>query len=270
MEVVDVVITTFNETSRLFRAVTSVKKQSFKVNKIWIVDDGSTDSVVEEMRSTFNKDVEVELVLLEHSGTPGISRKTGVLKSSAEWIAFLDADDYWHPEKIEKQLKEASACDGHFVFTNAYKIRDHSLESYFPKISFRRNLKFRHMIKENKIVNSSVLVRRRYLHLVDIYADLINVRAVEDYATWLRLSSITQFVGLSEELTYYSVSGDSLSRESNIDKRLFALVDFLIWSLKHKSITASTGIRQLICRVLVACQIVRETLIPTISNRLGS
>ena len=260
MELVDVVITTYNETTRLFRAVDSVKSQTTRVNKIWIVDDGSGDSVVEEVISAYKLDNQVELVLLGHSGTPGVSRKSGVLKSSADWIAFLDADDYWHPEKIEKQLDESHKSSAHLIFTNAFKVHRGHLEPYFPRENFRKKLKFRHMIKENKLVNSSVLVKRSYLDLVNSYADLINVRAVEDYATWLRLSSLIEFVGLPEELTYYSVSDTSLSRESKIDKRLFALVDFLIWSANHKSTDVFVSYRKFVSRIMASYRICRETL----------
>jgi glycosyltransferase involved in cell wall biosynthesis len=261
MEKVDVVIPTFNETSRLFRAVESAKNQTSRVNKIWIVDDGSENSVLDEIKLVFKFDNQVELVPLGHSGTPGISRKEGILRSSADWIAFLDADDYWHPEKIEKQLNEARKFSAQLVFTNAFKTKDGYLESFFHKTNFRKKVKFRHMVRENRLVNSSVLVKRSYLHLVNVYADLTNVRAVEDYATWLRLSSVITFVGLADELTYYSVSSSSLSKETKIDKRLFALADFLIWSKNNKSRNLSFCFRAFMSRTMVCYQLFRETIV---------
>jgi glycosyltransferase involved in cell wall biosynthesis len=261
IETVDVIITTFNETDLLFRAVSSAKEQTYPINKIWIVDDGSEPQVVRKINEAYKSDSQVELVALEHSGVPGASRKVGVSRSSASWIAFLDADDYWNETKIEKQLLVADNRSAKFVYTNALKVGSESLGVYFPLDNFRQKLKPHHMIRVNYVINSSVMVRRELLLEVDLYADLANVRAVEDYATWLRISMNNSFFGLAEPLTFYTVSESSLSRESHIDRRPFALVDFLAWSKSKRAERLSDRFRHMSFRAGILLQLMRETLL---------
>jgi glycosyltransferase involved in cell wall biosynthesis len=258
---VDAVITNFNQTELLFRAVDSVKKQTSPVNKIWIVDDGSEPQVVNQITEKYVDDAQVELLALKHRGIPGVSRKAGVSKSSASWIAFLDSDDYWHESKIEKQLLVAANNDAEFVFTNALKVGIETPTVYFPIQNFRQKLYPRQMIRVNYVINSSVLVRRSLLLEVDLYADLANVRAVEDYATWLRISLTTKFFGLAEPLTFFTVSKSSLSHESHIDLRPFALLDFLTWSKSKRLPQRRERVKHIIFRGRVLIQLVRETLL---------
>jgi glycosyltransferase involved in cell wall biosynthesis len=258
METVDVVITTFNETTRLFRAVASAKSQTLPVQKIWVIDDGSDPRVVEQIGTAFRDDPQVEIVSLGHSGIPGISRKSGISRSSADWIAFLDADDYWHESKIMKQLSLAGEYKATLVYTNALKVGAGVSGTYFSSQQFREKLLPRHMIKENCLINSSVLVRRSKLIEIDLYADLANVRAVEDYATWLRLSATLSFSGLSEPLTFYTISESSLSREVVVDRRPFALVDFLSWSKNRKHDRLISRVKFFLFRTRVLFQLLRE------------
>ena len=261
MVVVDVVITTFNETTRLFRAVSSVKNQTSPINKIWIVDDGSENQLASQISATYTGDPQVELVFLRHSGIPGNARKIGVSKSSASWIAFLDADDYWHESKIEQQLLVATKHDAKFVYTNAVKVGLGESSLYFPTDNFMFKILPHQIIKENYVINSSVLVKREVLLEVDMYADLANVRAVEDYATWLRISLGTALYGIAEPLTFYTVSESSLSRETSVDRRAFALTDFLIWSKSKKTQRLGNKINHLVYRFRVLLQLCKEKLL---------
>ncbi len=261
IDAVDVVITTFNETTRLFRAVSSVKNQTSPINKIWIVDDGSATSMIDQISSTYQDDPQVELVFLNHSGVPGVSRKAGISRSSAPWIAFLDADDYWHETKIEQQLLVAEKYQAKLVYTNAALVGAGVPGVYFPIENFKYKLFFRDMIKVNYVINSSVLVRRDELQDANLYADLANLRAVEDYATWLRVSFSTAFYGLVEPLTFYTVSESSLSRETPIDRRVFALVDFLIWSKAVNVSQFALRIKHYVFRARVLFQLFREKLL---------
>lgn len=261
IETVDVIITTYNETDLLFRAVSSAKEQTYPINKIWIIDDGSQPEVVKRIKEAYNSDAQVGLVTLEHSGVPGASRKVGVSRSSASWIAFLDADDYWNETKIEKQLLLANSRNAKLVYTNALKVGGESSGVYFPLHNFRQKLQPHHMIRVNYVINSSVLVRREVLFEVDLYADLANVRAVEDYATWLRISMSNSFYGIAEPLTFYTVSASSLSRESQIDRRPFALIDFLAWSKSKRMERLSDRFRHMSFRAGILFQLMRETLL---------
>ena len=226
---VDVVIPTFNETTNLVRAINSVKAQTFKVNRIFVIDDGSKEDVKKFLSKEYRSDTLVELILKEHSGLPGVSRKLGISLSTADWIAFLDADDYWDPRKLELQLELAQTIPTDFVFSNATMVDGEHQSPYFEQDSFASTIGLKELLKSNSVINSSVLVRRKLLELIGPYPESPRVRGVEDYATWLRASAMTKLHGTSECLVYYQVSSTSLSRVEKAITRTDAKQDFESW-----------------------------------------
>lgn len=235
-EMIDVVIPTYNETSRLAQAIDSCKSQTYLVNKIIIVDDGSDQSVVDWIRDHYANDARISLLLNDHTGLPGISRDLGVRQSNAEWIAFLDADDYWHQEKLEIQMRHAKAHGSTFVSTNAYQVvNDRVTEPLLLDIPSQ--LDFKILVKTNWVINSSVLVKRSLLVSEVGYATSYRVRAVEDYATWLRIAALTNIDCLDLPLTYYRISPGSIRGDDTHDPRIYALSDFLQWSLSTSTVS---------------------------------
>lgn len=264
---VDVVIPTFMESERLFRAVDSVKRQTHTVQKIFVVDDGSGQEIATQLRARFDSDPQIALLELGHSGVPGLLRREAILASSSEWIAFLDADDYWHEEKLERQLSISRRTGAQALFTNAQCFGDLS-STYFSVDKFKERLTFNDLVRSNYLINSSVLVKRDLLIAADNYACSANVRAVEDYATWLRIASLTKFEGSAEALTFYSVSGGSLSKLGPRGMRAFALTDYLIWNNQNFSLWPPR-ISPLWRSLKVIFEFTRETLLwPWIASLL--
>jgi glycosyltransferase involved in cell wall biosynthesis len=230
---VDVVIPTFNETKNLVRAINSVKNQSYKVNRIIVIDDGSKDEVTKFLSEEYKSDSLVELILKQHYGLPGVSRNLGISMSTADWIAFLDADDYWDHVKLEAQLEIAETRSSDFVFSNATMIDGQNRSPYFEQGCFSSTIGLRELLKSNSVINSSVLIRRNLLEQIGPYPESPKVRGVEDYAAWLRASTITKLHFTSDCLGYYQVSPTSLSRIEKSITRTDAQQDFEFW-LKAK------------------------------------
>ncbi len=226
---VDVVIPTFNETLKLVRAIDSVKSQTIKVGRIFVVDDGSKVEVKDFLLQTYKSDNLVELVLKEHSGLPGVSRKLGIELSSADWIAFLDADDYWTNNKLQAQFDLVQKNKSSFVFSNAIMFDGDNQSPHFEDSLFPTSIGLRSLLRSNSVINSSVLVRRQLLEYIGRYPDSAEVRGVEDYATWLRISTLTKMEGLAEPLVFYEVSPVSLSRVEKKVTRINAQADFTDW-----------------------------------------
>jgi teichuronic acid biosynthesis glycosyltransferase TuaG len=226
---VDVVIPTFNETVRLAEAVSSCKKQTHAPERIIIVDDGSDASTQLWLLENFKSDPQVLLILAPHTSLPGVARSIGIEASSSDWIAFLDADDSWEETKLELQLDYATRNDVNFVGTNATAKRenfpDTLLLSNVPKI-----VKFRDLVKTNWVVNSSVLIKSILIKPVGTYATDLRVRAVEDYATWLRIVTNTELHILPKPLTNYRISDVSIRSGDAVDPRIHAFADFLTWA----------------------------------------
>jgi len=103
---VDVVIPNYERTDKLLMAVQSVLIQGKAINKIIIVDDGSSPNVIEFINQNILCLPKVEFIAIPHSGNPGIVRNVGINHTSSEYIAFLDSDDFWFPGKIDLQLSK--------------------------------------------------------------------------------------------------------------------------------------------------------------------
>ena len=228
---VDVIIPTYNETNRLARAVNSVLAQSIPIQKIIIIDDGSSDSTLTFLREESAKNEQVHLIELEHCGHPGIVRKAGLRLATAEWVAFLDADDVWLFDKTEKQLKRAAETDADAVYGNAIKVEKAMAEQFQPGDEIPHFATSSNLLKRNFIVNSSVIARRSAITSIGLYADAPGVRGAEDYATWLRLVSNHKCVGIVDPVVEYHVMSSSLSRNAPVSARRQAISDWMNWIL---------------------------------------
>lgn len=102
MEKISVIIPTYNRADVLERAVRSVLQQTYDNLEVIIVDDCSTDNTEQVVCQM--KDERIRYVKQISNGGPSVARNTGVAHATAEIIAFQDSDDYWHPDKLEKQM----------------------------------------------------------------------------------------------------------------------------------------------------------------------
>jgi len=113
---VDVVIPSFNRLALLPKAIASVRAQTLPVRRIIVADDGSSDGTVAWLRTEMACDPRILFLELPHGGA-NRARNAGIAASTADWIAFLDSDDEWEPEKLERQfdlLAERPQCVGLF------------------------------------------------------------------------------------------------------------------------------------------------------------
>lgn len=111
---VSIILPSFNRKNIVDRAITSVIKQTYPHWELHIVDDGSTDETWKDLLSkltnwkgnlsSFGRNQKsIQVHQIEHRGVSG-ARNFGIQKANAEWIAFLDSDDEWYPEKLSKQM----------------------------------------------------------------------------------------------------------------------------------------------------------------------
>ena len=233
---VGVVIPTFERPNQTVRAVQSVLNQSTKPTRILVIDDGSREEVRKKLRSELGS-MGVEFLELEHSGHPGKVRKIGVERVDTEWVAFLDSDDEWLPQKIEKQLFQLQVSGKSAICTNAVFL--HTNQNYFSERIKKRTFKMSDLIKSNPIICSSAMVSRKHLLEVGSFVDADSARGAEDYATWLRIVELTDWEYLSEPLVRYSnLSPDSLRIEIEqlgTPPNLIGLKDFSKWIYPRKS-----------------------------------
>lgn len=211
---VSVVIPCFNAEETIVRALTSVTEQHFKSLEIIVVDDGSEDRSVEIVRGLGLSN----LVLAESPGRAGASaaRNRGIALSKGEFVAFLDADDEWLPDKLQAQL-DALRARPEAVFASARCLaveegtqREFGLyEGLEPRSG--RDV-WRTLLAYNFVGTPSVLVRREALVRVGPFDERLHV--AEDQDLWIRLSMIGELVFLDRPLVRVYLRSKSLSNEN--------------------------------------------------------
>ena len=130
---ISVIIPTYNRAPLLRRAVQSALAQTRSPDEIIVVDDGSTDDTASVMGAFINAkhphSPEILYFVQQQKG-PSAARNRGIAEARGEWIAFLDSDDVWHPEKLEQQFKAIDGFQGRWgvCYTDVRFVNDPSLE----------------------------------------------------------------------------------------------------------------------------------------------
>jgi len=218
-----VIIPTFNRALDLKRCLVSLCSQTFKDFEVVICDDGSSDNT-KDVVLTFEKLLDINYIYNKNWGGPAVPRNIGIEKSKGDWICFLDSDDWWFNNKLEK-------CN---LFTDDFDFIFHDVRDYrkdipgkdrlFPPGTFRS---FRTIYTTGNFIScSSVCVKRKYLSSCFFPEDK-KIIAVEDYYAWLRLFKNAKSVRVKhvkEKLSAYSMSDDNISHYSlNYLHRLISL-----------------------------------------------
>ena len=221
---VSVIIPTYNRADLVRQAVASVKAQTFRDFEIVVVDDGGTDGTCEALAAG------PELRVLRHSHRQGVAaaRNTGVAAARGEWLAFLDSDDLWLPDKLARQISwlegqpELLICqtDETWVRRGVRVNKPAAHRKVAGQI-------FLPSLARCMISPSAVVLHRRLLEDHGVFD--ATLPAAEDYDLWLRLTWRYE-VGLVDEPLVIKRGGhpDQLSAQWGIDRfRIRALVKLL-------------------------------------------
>ena len=129
---ISVVIPTYNRSRLIQRAITCVLAQTVPCKELLIVDDGSTDDTVDVVRS-FGPPV--RLIPQQHGG-PSRARNLGVAEATTDWIAFLDSDDLWHPDYLERMSAAIGATSGKAAVYFSDVNYDNTARTHWAKAGF--------------------------------------------------------------------------------------------------------------------------------------
>lgn len=120
---VSIITPCYNASSTIEETIKSVLNQTFSNWEMLIVDDCSSDNSADIIKEYAKKDVRIKYFKTAlPSGSPALPRNIGIEKASGNYIAFLDADDLWIPEKLEKQIKFIETSNHQFVYSNYEKV----------------------------------------------------------------------------------------------------------------------------------------------------
>lgn len=197
---ISIVTPSYNAEKLIGRTIESVQAQSYENWELIVVDDCSKDNTCEVVRGYAALDSRIRLVpLSKNNGAPAAPRNSGVKNAVGEWVALLDADDIWHPRKLELQLKAMEQAGVDFSCTQMCDFTDETTLVFAEpgKIGCER-ISFAKQQLKGRIPTSSVMARKSVLLEFPFNED-IRYKAVEDYHCWLR---IHQALGESIKLEY--------------------------------------------------------------------
>lgn len=204
---VSVIMPTYNCGRYITESIRSIQSQTFENWELWIVDDHSTDdtpTIVEP----FLTDTRIHYIYLQINGGPAAARNEALRHAKGDYVAFLDSDDIWSPDKLERQLAFMQRNKCFFSCTSYRKIDEigrpmGTVILPYPSVGY-----WKAYFLSNPIGNSTVMYDRRYFG--DRQVPLIRKR--NDFALWLQLlRGGVRCYGMEDVLMDYRVRVQSVS-----------------------------------------------------------
>jgi glycosyltransferase involved in cell wall biosynthesis len=207
---VSVVIPAFNSALTVAESVRSALDQSSPPAQVIVVDDGSTDDTLGRLKEFGDR----VLYVTQTNAGVACARNTGIARATGDFVAFLDADDVWHPRKLEWQMQAFAAGGRAFgalgtgtfawpasTMPDLAQIAPHVSEISWDQIAIR-----------NPFTTSSMIVRRRVLDAAGPFDT--DLRGPEDHDLWLRVAEASAVGILDAPLTGYRDAHGSLSKHA--------------------------------------------------------
>jgi len=232
---VSVVIPVYNGARYLAQAIQSVLDQTYKNFELIIVDDGSTDHTREVVCSFIEKEQLPIRYIFQNNGGEALARNTGIAAAKGDYLAFIDADDMWMPNKLEQEVSLLEESKGiGLVFTSyraciGEKVTDEVVSVDRQKLDGNL-LSFEELLKRSFIAPSAIVVRKEIMQQVGPFDS--SFKMCTDYDMWLRISQITNIAYIDEPLMIYRIHPWQISTK---DKKLNVEGEIRIYEtwLKH-------------------------------------
>lgn len=211
-KLVSIIIPTYNAGQYIREALSSALSQNYQNFEIIVIDDGSTDDTEEIIKKYFIKD-NIHYIQTKHSGLASMARNTGLKASKGHYIAFLDADDTWTPDKLKLQIElfdEATALvysDGEIIGQSKK-----NGQKYSDLVKFYKGHVFHKLILKNFIATSSVVVKKSALDELGMFSENPKLRVGEDYDLWLRIAQKYKIKYSPKILFSYRIHPDSVTK----------------------------------------------------------
>lgn len=218
---ISVVLPTYNSLNYLPDAVNSVIHQTYTDWELIIVNDGSSDNTDEWVSQ--QSDPRIILISQENQGKSA-ARNTGIERATSEYIAFLDADDYWEPTKLEKQIQciETKPEIG-LVYTWTALADEHCQPTGRVISSHAEGQIWKEIVQTNIVAcGSTPLIRRECFETVGGFA--AGLPLAQDWDMWIRIAARYPFAAVKEPLVRYRQHGKNTSKNLEMMQKCNTLV----------------------------------------------
>ncbi|MEH7484641.1 glycosyltransferase family 2 protein [Neobacillus drentensis] len=205
---VSIITPTYNAARFISETIHSVREQTFTNWEMIIVDDCSLDNTVDIVRKEMVLDSRIKLFELKENRGPANARNIAITAAKGNYLAFLDSDDLWLPQKLERQLVFMEKNNLAFSYSD-YRIMNENGEKTDIVFRVPPKLEYKSLLKNTMIGTLTVLLDKRKIGVVQMP---LQRDCSEDFGLWLSiLSTGVHAYGLNEELAIYRKCVDSLS-----------------------------------------------------------
>mgnify|MGYP003281016021 FL=1 len=204
---ISIIMAAYNAEKTIEQAINSVLNQTYPDFELLVVNDCSNDRTVELVENIEAKDSRVRLISNAKNSGVSYTRKHGLEEAKGLWIAILDSDDAWAPEKLEKQIDLQKRMNADLLFTgSAFMDSDGQPIDWY--LHAPMEVTYRQLLKQNVLSNSSALVRKELYAKYYAAGDEMH----EDFAIWLNiLKEGKKAYGVDEPLLIYRIAKSSKS-----------------------------------------------------------
>lgn len=205
---VSVIAPTFNSQKFLEKTINSILDQSYKNWELILIDDASTDNTLQIINTYLLEYDNIKLIRNKTNQGAGVSRNKGIVASKGDFIAFLDADDLWKPNKLEVQINYMLKNNLEVCFSS-YDLIDEKGNKLFKRVNALEKLSYKKLLKSNYLGNLTGVYNCKALGKIRSP----ELRKRQDWLLWLEAikKSKKPAVGIQEPLAYYRVRKNSIS-----------------------------------------------------------
>jgi teichuronic acid biosynthesis glycosyltransferase TuaG len=198
----------YNAGETIRSAVQSVISQTEKDWELIVIDDGSADDTADILSELASSDNRIRFLKNEKNSGVSYTRNRAIALARGEWIAFLDSDDLWRPEKLQKQLELAAVHKDMVICYTASSFINDDGEAYGYVMPAVEKLTYKELLRKNLMSCSSVMIRSDIIKNIKMPSDKMH----EDYFVWLTvLRQHSTAYGINEPLLIYRLRTNSKS-----------------------------------------------------------
>jgi glycosyltransferase involved in cell wall biosynthesis len=241
MPTVSIIIPTYNRSKYLSLILQSIVEQTYQDFEIIVIDDGTLGEENEDICSKFAK---LKYFKIENSGGPATPRNVGIQKASGRYIAFVDDDDLWLPQKLEIQVKILDINPDFGLIHSCCEVIDENDNLQNEIVGRPRTPDVKHgdvsmrMIGNWTIMMPTPLLRKEVVDKVGFFNEKMTP-ATEDVEYWSRCSFETKFYYIDEPLARYRIHSNNISASKEKYRKLpYYLKEVLVDKKKKKRISS--------------------------------
>ena len=208
MDLISIILPYYKKRNFIDQTIRSILSQSYKKFELIIIYDDSDKTDLFFLKKIIKNNSRIKIIVNKINIGAGRSRNLGLLKSKGKYICFIDADDIWKKNKLKIQInfmkknKLLISCTSYKIINEQNKIISHR-KSY-------KSLNYNALLRDCSIGLSTVMLD---CAIIKNKLKFANLKTKEDFVLWLKISKITNIVGISQFLSYWRDTKNSLSKD---------------------------------------------------------